>query len=103
LIFILFKLNKVTVVQNSKTVAEQLLNIVQEAKSHQLKKVVFLKILFHILDSLLFEALNFKVVEYFPYVENRAARTFKNSSVKAFHGLLEIDLLNIRESTLKSY
>lgn len=67
LIFIFFKLNEVTVVQNIETVAKNLFDIIQEAKSHQLKQLILIKVLFHILDSLFFKSINFKMLEDFPY------------------------------------
>jgi hypothetical protein len=66
LIFIFFKLNEVTVVQNIETVAKNLFDIIQEAKGHQLKQVILIKVLFHILDSLFFESINFKMLKDFP-------------------------------------
>ena len=66
LIFIFFKLNEVTIVQNIETVAKNLFDIIQEAKSHQLKQLILIKVLFHILDGLFFKSINFKMLKDFP-------------------------------------
>jgi hypothetical protein len=66
LIFIFFKLNEVTIVQNIETVAKNLFDIIQEAKGHQLKQLILIKVLFHILDGLFFKSINFKMLKDFP-------------------------------------
>ena len=94
LIFIFFKLNEVTIVQNIETVAKNLFDIIQEAKGHQLKQLILIKVLFHILDGLFFKSINFKMLKDFPDFKYWAAGTLENSTIKAFHSLLKADFLN---------
>lgn len=94
LLLILFKLDKVIIVQNSETVGEYLLNTVGKGECHQLKQMILLKVLLHVFDNLFLETLNLKVLNYSPHFKYPTTRAFKKTTIKALHYLLKTVFLN---------
>ena len=102
MVFVFLQLEEVTIVQNVETVAENFLNVIEEAEGHEFKEVVFVEVVLHVFDNNFLEGVDFEVIENFPHVKNGAAGTLENSTIKAFHGLFEVDFLNKMAGTWRS-